>query len=63
MALNTEESKSVAVRVWERLNANSGNSYGSKAFMKLVEQEYNAAVLAKQALNNPPNPVPTTVEG
>ncbi|KGB82500.1 hypothetical protein JT55_07520 [Rhodovulum sp. NI22] len=57
--LNTDEAKAVAIQVWERLNANPGYSYGRAAFMKMVEQEFNKAAVARMERVSQPVPTPS----
>ncbi|WP_126977491.1 hypothetical protein [Frigidibacter oleivorans] len=59
MALIASEAKDVAVKLWECFNVSPDMSYGSRAFMRIVEHEFNKAILAKQNRLNPPHPVPT----
>ena len=54
MALNTEEIKSVAINVWNRVNSNPGYAYSQRAFEKMAMQEFHKVVLAKQRQDENP---------
>lgn len=47
--LNAEESKAVLINLWNQVNANPDLAYGRKAFLKLVETEFNKSAVAKIA--------------
>ncbi len=47
--LNSEEQKAIYVKLWNQAEANPHLAYGRKAFLKMVETEFNKAAVAKIA--------------
>ena len=56
MALNTNETKAVLEAAWREVNALPDHSFGLRAIERIVAQQFNRAVLAKQAAWS--NPIP-----
>jgi hypothetical protein len=61
MALNTNETKAVLDAAWREVNALPDHSFGLRAIERIVAQQFNRAVLAKQAAYNSPYPIKTDI--
>ena len=57
MALNTEETKAVAVDIWNEVNAKLGYEYSQRGFEKIALKAYHRAVLAKNKRDEDPRPI------
>ena len=47
--LNAEEQKAIYINLWNQAEANPHLAYGRKAFIKMVEAEFNKVAVAKIA--------------
>jgi hypothetical protein len=57
MALTTEETKAVAVDIWNQLTAEPPSLISQRAFEKLSLRAYHRAVLAKNKRDEEPRPI------
>ena len=52
--LNAEELKAIYINLWNQAEANPHLAYGRKAFIKMVEAEFNKVAVAKIATFDEP---------